>query len=233
MNRPESIAFVVAGQPDPPLQRVPSRRTRQIRERGREGPWIEPWVSQPSRSYNQLLKSLRVHAVACAASPTRPAAHRLLSVYSVGSVQEFAVTEALPALAEFANLAGAVIGREVVERTEAGRGRDRIAAIIRQQSFGPVFQPIVDLRRDEIVGYEALTRFTDGANPEVVFVAAAAVGLGPNLEMATLQAALAAAVALPQSAWLNLNATPELILAGDPLRILLAGSQPAHCAGGN
>ena len=114
--------------------------------------------------------------------------------------------------------------RDVVERTEAGRGRDHIADVIARGAFGPVFQPIVDLRRDEIVGYEALTRFTDGTNPEVLFVEAAAVGLGVELEMATLQAALAASNALPQSAWLNLNATPELIVAGEPLRTLLAGS---------
>jgi EAL domain-containing protein (putative c-di-GMP-specific phosphodiesterase class I) len=42
--------------------------------------------------------------------------------------------------------------------------------------------------------------------------------------MATLQTALAAAEALPPSAWLNLNASPELIVAGEPLRSLLAGS---------
>jgi EAL domain-containing protein (putative c-di-GMP-specific phosphodiesterase class I) len=112
----------------------------------------------------------------------------------------------------------------VAERTEAGRGRDHIADVIARRAFGPVFQPIVDLRRDEIVGYEALTRFTDGANPEVLFAEAAAVGLGLELEIATLQAALAASNALPQSAWLNLNATPELIIAGEPLRTLLAGS---------
>jgi EAL domain-containing protein (putative c-di-GMP-specific phosphodiesterase class I) len=51
------------------------------------------------------------------------------------------------------------------------------------------------------------------------------VGLGAELETATLQAALAAAEALPRSAWLNLNASPELILAGEPLRTLLAGSR--------
>jgi EAL domain-containing protein (putative c-di-GMP-specific phosphodiesterase class I) len=148
----------------------------------------------------------------------------LLSVYAEVSVQEVAVTEVLAALAEFADLAGAVIGRDVVERTEAGRGRDHIADVIARRAFGPVFQPIVDLRRDEIVGYEALTRFTDGANPEVLFAEAAAIGLGHELETATLQAALEAAESLPQSAWLNLNATPELILGGEPLRTLLAGS---------
>jgi EAL domain-containing protein (putative c-di-GMP-specific phosphodiesterase class I) len=219
----ESIGFVVPSQPDPPLQRFPSRRTRHIRERAAEGPWIEPWVSRPSRSYNQLLKSLGVHAVACAPVRHGQALIGLLSIYSVGSVQEFAVTGALSALAEFADLAGAVIGNDVAERTEAGRGRDHIADIISRRAFGPVFQPIVDLRRDEIVGYEALTRFTDGSNPEVLFDEAAAVGLGVDLETATLGAALAAAEALPGSAWLNLNASPELILAGEPLRRLLAG----------
>jgi EAL domain-containing protein (putative c-di-GMP-specific phosphodiesterase class I) len=221
----QSIGFVVAGQPDPPLQRSPSRRTRLIRERAAEGPWIEPWVSQPSRSYNGLLKSLGVHAVACAPVRHGQVLIGLLSVYSVGSVQELAVTDALPALAEFANLAGAVIGRDVVARTEAGRGRDRIAAIIRQQSFSPVFQPIVELASNEVVGYEALTRFTDGSNPEVVFTEANAVGLGVEMETAALRAALSAAEALPGSAWLNLNASAELILAIEPLRTVLGASR--------
>jgi PAS domain S-box-containing protein len=224
-ERAESIAFVVDGRPDPPLQRAPSRRTRQIRDQAAQGPWIEPWVSRPGRSYNQLLESLGVHAVACAPVRHGQALIGLLSIYSVGSVQELAVTEALPALAEFANLAGAVIGRDVAERTEAGRGRDRITAVIRQHSFWPVFQPIVELAGSEIVGYEALTRFTSGSNPELVFAEAAAVGLGTELEIAALHAALVAAEALPESAWLNLNASAELILAGEPLRTLLAGSR--------
>jgi PAS domain S-box-containing protein len=223
-GRAQSIGFVVAGQSDPPLQRFASQRTRQVRERAAEGPWIEPWASQPSRSYNELLKGLDVHSVACAPVRYGQLLIGLLSVYAEVSVQEVAVTEVLAALAEFADLAGAVIGRDVVERTEAGRGRDHIADVIARRAFGPVFQPIVDLRRDEIVGYEALTRFTDGANPEVLFAEAAAVGLGHELETATLQAALEAAESLPQSAWLNLNATPELILGGEPLRTLLAGS---------
>ena len=223
-GRAQSIGFVVAGQSNPPLQRFASQRTQQVRERAAEGPWIEPWASQPSRSYNELLKGLNVHSVACAPVRYGQLLIGLLSVYAEVSVQEVAVTEVLSALAEFADLAGAVIGRDVAERTEAGRGRDHIADVIARRAFGPVFQPIVDLRRNEIVGYEALTRFNDGSSPEAIFTEAAAVGLGLGLEMATLQAALMAAESLPQSAWLNLNATPELILAGKSLRTLLAGS---------
>jgi PAS domain S-box-containing protein len=217
------IGFVVEDQSDPPLRRLPEQRSRQLRERAAEGSWIEPWINRPSNPYNHLLNSLGVHAVACAPVRHEQLLIGLLVIYATGSVEDVTVTGSLPALVEFADLAGALIGRDVAERTEAGRGRDHIADVISRRAFGPVFQPIVDLRRDEIVGYEALTRFTDGSNPEVLFDEAAAVGLGHELETATLHAALDAAETLPQSAWLNLNASPELILAGEPLRSLLAG----------
>jgi PAS domain S-box-containing protein len=233
------IGLVVEGQPDPRLRRVPLQRSRHLRERATEGPWIEPWVNQPGHPYNQLFEDLGIHSIACA-----PVRHDgdligLLVADAKGSVEEVAVAEALPALVEFADLAGALIGRDVAERTEVGRGRDHVSGIIAHRAFGPVFQPIVELRHNAIVGYEAitrfansnaivgyeaLTRFTDGSDPEVLFVEAAAVGLGAELETATLQAALEAAESLPGSAWLNLNASPDLIMAGEPLRTLLAGS---------
>jgi len=223
-GRAVPIGFVVEGQSDPPLRRLPDQLSRHLRERSAEGPWIEPWVSRPSNPYNQPLIGLGIHAIACAPVRHDQLIIGLLVTFARGSVEEAAVTELLPALVEFADLAGALIGRDVVERTEAGRGRDHISDVIESRAFHPVFQPIVDLRRGEIVGYEALTRFTDGANPEVIFTEAAAVGLGVELETATLQAALAAAEALPRLAWLNLNSSPELIMAGEPLRTLLAGS---------
>jgi PAS domain S-box-containing protein len=218
------IGFVIEGQSDPPLLRLPEQRSRHLRERATEGPWIEPWANRPSNPYNQLLNGLGVHEIACAPVRRDQQVIGLLVIYAAGSVEEVAVAEALPALAEFADLAGALIGRDVAERTEAGRGRDHIADVIARRAFRPVFQPIVDLVRNVVVGYEALTRFTDGANPGVLFAEAAAVGLGAELEIATLQAALGAAEALPPSVWLNLNASPELIVAGEPLRTLLAGS---------
>jgi PAS domain S-box-containing protein len=221
------IGVVVEGQPDPPLRQIPEQRSRHLRERAAEGPWIEPWVSRPSHPYNQLMNSVGVRATACAPVRHDQQLIGLLGIYTTGSVEDAAITGSLSALVEFADLAGALIGRDVAERTEAGRGRDHIADLIARRAFRPVFQPIVDLRHDEIVGYEALTRFSDGANPEAMFAEAAAVGLGIDLETATLGAALASAEALPESAWLNLNASPELILAGEPLRGLVAGSSRA------
>jgi EAL domain-containing protein (putative c-di-GMP-specific phosphodiesterase class I) len=104
-----------------------------------------------------------------------------------------------------------------------GLDRDHIGSIIAAQAFHPVFQPIVELASNEIVGYEALTRFDDDSNPELIFAEATAVGLGVELETVTIGAALAASEGLAGSAWLNLNASPELILAGKPLASVLQG----------
>jgi len=217
------IGFVAEGQPDPPLRRVPYERSRHLHERAVEGPWIEPWVNRPTHPYNGLFKGLGIHSIACAPVRHDGRLIGLLIVDAKTSAEEIAVAEVVPALVEFADLAGALIGREVAERTEVGRSRDYISGIIASRAFGPVFQPIVELATNTIVGYEALTRFNDGADPELIFAQAAAVGLGVDLETVTIGAALAAARALPRSAWLNLNASPELILAGEPLRTILAG----------
>jgi EAL domain-containing protein (putative c-di-GMP-specific phosphodiesterase class I) len=53
------------------------------------------------------------------------------------------------------------------------------------------------------------------------------VGLGVELEVAALRAALTAATALPAMRWLNVNASPAVVLAGEPLRSLVAG-YPGH-----
>jgi PAS domain S-box len=224
-GRAMPIGFVVAGQPDPPLRRLPYQRSRHLRDRAAEGPWIEPWVNRPWHPYNQLLSGLGVHSAAYAPVRYDGRLIGLLVIDAAESVDEGALTEALPAIVEFADLAGALIGRNVAERTEVRRGRDRIRAIIGRRAFHPVFQPIVDLERDAIVGYEALTRFADGVAPDVRFGEATVVDLGDELEMATLRAALTAAEGLPRSAWLNLNVSPDLILAGEPLRTLVRGSR--------
>ena len=80
------------------------------------------------------------------------------------------------------------------------------------------------------VGYEALTRFHDQVTPDVRFAAAEAVGLGPELELATLGAALRAADQLPPGLWLNINVSPAFALGGVTLRSMLATeTRPMVC----
>ena len=215
------IGLVFVGQPDPPRQRLSHHRSRQLRGRAAEGPWIEPLAARLEHADEQLLKGVGVHSLAHAPVSYDGRVIGLLTVQGADAIGRPAIAESLPALIEFADLAGALLGHRVAERTEVGRSRANVLAIIARRAFRPVFQPIVDIASRSTVGYEALTRFSDGAEPGSVFAEAAAVGLGHELEMATLKASIAASETLPRATWLNLNASPELIMAGQTLRLLL------------
>jgi len=223
-GRAMPIGFTLAGAPDPPLRRLPSERSEHLQGRAAEGPWIEPWVPRRWHPYNDLLTGLGAHLVAYAPVRSNSELIGLLVIDAAESVDERALTESLPALVEFADLAAALIGRDVAERTQASVAREHILAIIENAAFESVFQPIIDLENDAVIGYEGLTRFTDGVNPDLRFAEATAIGLGPELEAATLKASLTAAAALPADASLNLNVSPALIIAQQPLQDLVHGA---------
>jgi EAL domain-containing protein (putative c-di-GMP-specific phosphodiesterase class I)/CheY-like chemotaxis protein len=224
-GRANPISFTVAGQPDPPLRRLPLQRSQHLHDRAAQGPWIEPWAPKPGHPYDELLTGLGVHLVAYAPVRFNSELIGLLVTDAGESVTEAALAESLAGLVEFADLAGALVGRDVAERTKAHGAREKIHNVIDRRAFSPVFQPILDLEKGRVVGYEGLTRFADGVSPEVRFGEAAAVGLGLDLEKATLQAAVSAAKDLPRSAWLSLNVSPTLIVAHQPLQSLLHGTR--------
>lgn len=74
----------------------------------------------------------------------------------------------------------------------------------------PVFQPIIDIASGTIVGYEALTRFSDGGAPRLRFAVAARRGRGVMLERQMLLCAVAHSPQLPQEKWLSLNVSPAM-----------------------
>jgi PAS domain S-box-containing protein len=94
---------------------------------------------------------------------------------------------------------------------------DKIGATIEHEAFAPVFQPIIELSTGAIVGYEALTRFSDGSRADETFAMALECGLGKKLEAATVAVALAAARQLPAQAWLSLNVSPSFLADVDRL----------------
>jgi EAL domain-containing protein (putative c-di-GMP-specific phosphodiesterase class I)/FixJ family two-component response regulator len=223
-GRAMPIGFTLAGAADPPLRRLPAERSQHIRGRATEGPWIEPWTPRRGHPYNDLLTRLGSHLVAYAPVRFNAQLIGLLVIDAAETVDERSLTESLPALVEFADVAAALIGRDVAERTEASVAREHIQAIIASSAYEPVFQPIVDLGTDAVIGYEALTRFADDVSPDQRFAEATAIGLGPELEAATLKASLSAAAELPESAALNLNVSPAMIMARQSLQQLLRGA---------
>ena len=87
-----------------------------------------------------------------------------------------------------------------------------------------VFQPIVDLRRGVIVGYEALSRFDGqpGCGPDRWFAAADELGVGARLEARVVAAALAVRADLPEHCFLSVNISPHLLTEPAVADVLLA-----------
>lgn len=108
------------------------------------------------------------------------------------------------------------------------------AALLRKNEFESVFQEIRDLRDEAVIGYEALLRLPPDLGfegPLNAFRVAAAAGRLPDLEIAALEAHLAAARALPVGRlFLNLSALSfeDERLEADGLRRLVrnAGFAP-------
>jgi EAL domain-containing protein (putative c-di-GMP-specific phosphodiesterase class I) len=131
------------------------------------------------------------------------------------------VVEQMPGIVSFGATASALLG----ERMHAWRAerdlRHVLEGVIDARAFHPVFQPIVELETREVVGYEALTRFDSGQRPDLCFADAWSVGLGIELELATLEAAVAAGKELPTGVWLDLNVSPRLLADPERLRPVL------------
>jgi PAS domain S-box-containing protein len=219
------VAYVAPDGREAGLRRLTGGRSRYLRDRAAAGPWVEAWRGHRAHPYAESLRRAGVKAVAHA-----PVAFEgsVIGVLSVGSAESDAMTQLsgqLGAIVDFANLAGALLGRRVGDGREGRRLRTVVEGIIAEGAFTPVFQPIVDIIRGRTLGYEALTRFSDDLAPDVRFADAAVVGMGIDLERATLEAALTAARALSPSRFIHLNVSPALVLAGTDLRRLLAGTR--------
>ena len=100
------------------------------------------------------------------------------------------------------------------------------------EAGGPriVYQPIVDMRHNAVVAYEALSRFDDSVSPDVWFKNAARVNLGAELELAAVGAAIVGFQPRSEGAYLSVNVSPttlcdprlfELVSATSPQRIVL------------
>jgi EAL domain-containing protein (putative c-di-GMP-specific phosphodiesterase class I) len=192
---------------------VPGPLRRSLQARAAAGPWMENGPAARVVAGPALLTG----SVACAPLRDEDALHGVLLV----ALDDEAVTWVDPnaALSSAIDAAGIVHGllrSRFIDLHGSEVGRSELRTVLREQAFTPHFQPIVRLTDGHVAGVEALTRFADGSNPETRFREAALLGLGPDLEVATLTAALdAARTGLDADLWLSLNVSPAFVTAGD------------------
>ena len=204
------------------LGELSERRLATLQARATVGPWVDEWSGPGDERARAAMTALGIPALVFAPIESDG---RLVGVLAAGG-DESAAALALrvSALVEFAALAASLLGPGLRRRSAQATERARIREVVSQRAFSSVFQPIVDMTSGAVLGYEALTRFVDGTPPDEAFDAAATAGVGLELEAATIESALDAAVLLPSGRFLDINVSPDLVMSGEPLGALLAAS---------
>jgi PAS domain S-box-containing protein len=204
---------------------IPRERSAYLLERAKEGPWAEPFVARDDDPEADGTPPMTAGGSAAiyAPIPGEGGPIGLLAVRIPDAEGADDLAARLATLVEFAPTARLLLEAPLRARWATARSRARIEAVITTAAFRPVFQPIVDMATRQPVGYEALTRFDDGIPPDRAFADAGRCGLGQDLELATLRAAIAASDALPAECFVSLNVSPALILEGHGLRSILTG----------
>ncbi len=207
--------------------RLPAAGAARVRDRTAVGPWAGYVTDDPAAGFIP-----GVHAAGLRALAYGPIVHggQVRGALVLGTFDEaFARTlvEQMPGLVSFSATSSALLGERMHARRVEHERHVALEGVIAARAFHPVFQSIVDLETGETLGYEALTRFDSGQRPDLCFADAWSVGLGPELELATLEAAVDAAKELPAGIWLDLNVSPRLLADPGRLREILGSADRA------
>ncbi len=201
---------------------LPHARGAYLQERARGGPWVDRWIPRvEDGDYGRALTVMGLRGVAYAPIGTGDEPTGLVVIGTTSDVAAIRINEQLPAAIEFAVASRTLLGGPMESRRLAAAAHRRIAAIMANGAFRPVFQPIVDMTSGRPIGFEALTRFDDGTAPDVMFKDAIAVELGHDLEEATLTAAMEASWDLPAGPWLSLNVSAAFVMDGARLATIM------------
>jgi PAS domain S-box-containing protein len=224
----DTVVLAASAAPGIPLasgDRLPRHRSDALQERAATGPWAQTWEALPEDGAwgaAMTVSGLRAFAF----GPIVHGTHVDGGIVIGTSDPTFAqiLVDRWASLVDFSTTPSVILAQRLHAHRQEVEVRHAIATILEARTFRPVFQPIVDLGSGEVVAHEALTRFDSGQRPDLVFADARAVGLGLELEMATLAAAIDAARALPPGPWLNLNVSPPLLDDRVALRDVLAAA---------
>ena len=203
----EAVLLGSSAEPAAPTVLSPARGA-DLHQRARRGPWLELLSGEGrgmfgsgrgSLAYAPLhFRSEVIGLLALGAGESAPGG---------GPAAAGMLSEAI----DYAAIAANLFGPELPANTDHAARQVLIEEIIAGRLFHPVFQEIIDLKTGHPVGFEALTRFDNGVSPDLVFAEAAAVGLGVELELATIASILGATQGLPTDVWVSLNVSPTTI----------------------
>jgi EAL domain-containing protein (putative c-di-GMP-specific phosphodiesterase class I)/DNA-binding response OmpR family regulator len=192
---------------------LPSDAARDLVSRTKEGPWLNAPAlldSAPAAVANADL--------AITVGAPIYAGERLVGLLTIGlhhgMVPPSRVRQGqlLAAAIDYASVLSAVAGPAFADRRDAHAIQLELKRSLAAREFHPVFQRILEIDTQKVVGYEALTRFDDGAPPGARFAEAWRAGLGSDYELGAIRAAVRASRRLPPGAFLSLNLSPTVLV---------------------
>jgi EAL domain-containing protein (putative c-di-GMP-specific phosphodiesterase class I) len=107
--------------------------------------------------------------------------------------------------------------------TGAPTERETVEAVLADPTLiRPVFQPIVDLRRSAIQGYEMLARLANdpSGTPPAWLAAAERLGMSNALEASLVAAGITAREHLPRGTYLSINVSPGALVSSEVRAVL-------------
>jgi EAL domain-containing protein (putative c-di-GMP-specific phosphodiesterase class I) len=124
----------------------------------------------------------------------------------------------------FAGLVGGILEKRHASEQRLLQAERRVREVLARQLYEVHYQPIFNLERRCVVGYEALARFRAEPvrGPDVWFEEAAQIGLQEELEIALIDEALKGFESLPADVFVSINVSPATLLKGR-VAALLAG----------
>lgn len=123
----------------------------------------------------------------------------------------------LMVMRSFADIAAQQIDKDITAERDTATRYAQISRIITDKQFAIVFQPIWEFQQDNLVGFECLSRFSalPQQSPDKWFAAAARAGLGVELELAAIAAAIESGRQLPDSVYITVNASAQAVVHDD------------------
>jgi EAL domain-containing protein (putative c-di-GMP-specific phosphodiesterase class I)/DNA-binding response OmpR family regulator len=196
----------------------------QLARRLRHGPWIEHSESDMGPRNSGVFSLATIERLAVAPLEGRDGPLGALLLAGDGSAS--AAPSVLSAAIDFATVVSTLIAPDLERQEALDESRSALRRVVSTGAFVPHYQPVVDLTSDVLVGYEALTRWSDGTRPDVRFAEAKALGIGVEVERATLQALVRDARGFDTTLWLSLNVSADLILSGSLDDLVAKQNQP-------
>lgn len=137
--------------------------------------------------------------VAIGSSPREPFGERDLTIMRV-----------------FAEMASEHIEASLNAEVRSAEIASSISTVIAGEGLSCMYQPIIDIVRGRVVGFEALARFasTPPRSPDAWFADAARVGLDVELENKVISQALRSFPALPNTVSVAFNVSANILLNG-------------------